>query len=104
MSYYDIIHQPVISEKAYAGMERGVYSFWVSPKATKTEIKSAIQRAFGVSVVGISTMNVRGKQKRVGRFIGTAQRPQEGRGSSRRRPAHRATRRPGLRRDLNMAD
>ena len=31
MSYYDIIKQPVISEKAYAGMERGVYSFWVSP-------------------------------------------------------------------------
>ncbi|CAM4327971.1 50S ribosomal protein L23 [Deinococcus marmoris] len=71
MSYYDIIHQPVVSEKAYAGMERGVYSFWVSPKATKTEIKSAIQRAFDVSVVGISTMNVRGKQKRVGKFIGT---------------------------------
>ena len=70
MSYYDIIKQPVISEKAYAGMERGVYSFWVSPKATKTEIKSAIQQAFGVTVVGISTMNVPGKRKRVGRFIG----------------------------------
>ena len=48
----------------------GVYSFWVSPKATKTEIKSAIQQAFGVTVVGISTMNVPGKRKRVGRFIG----------------------------------
>ncbi|SEJ76798.1 large subunit ribosomal protein L23 [Deinococcus reticulitermitis] len=70
MSYYDILHAPVISEKAYAGMERGVYSFWVSPKATKTEIKSAIQQAFGVTVVGISTMNVPGKRKRVGRFIG----------------------------------
>ena len=70
MSYYDIIKQPVISEKAYAGMERGVYSFWVSPKATKTEIKAAVQSAFGVTVVGISTMNVTGKRKRVGRFIG----------------------------------
>ena len=70
MSYYDIIKQPVISEKAYAGMERGVYSFWVSPKATKTEIKAAVQQAFGVTVVGISTMNVAGKRKRVGRFIG----------------------------------
>ncbi|MBB5236282.1 50S ribosomal protein L23 [Deinococcus budaensis] len=70
MSYYDIIKQPVISEKAYAGMERGVYSFWVSPKATKTEIKAAVQQAFGVTVVGISTMNVTGKRKRVGKFIG----------------------------------
>ena len=70
MSYYDILHAPVISEKAYAGMERGVYSFWVSPKATKTEIKAAVQQAFGVTVIGISTMNVAGKRKRVGRFIG----------------------------------
>ena len=70
MSHYDIIQAPVVSEKAYAGMERGVYSFWVSPKATKTEIKDAVQRAFGVQVVGISTMNVPGKRKRVGRFTG----------------------------------
>lgn len=70
MSHYDIIKQPVISEKAYAGMERGVYSFWVSPKATKTEIKAAVQQAFGVTVVGISTMNVTGKRKRVGKFTG----------------------------------
>ncbi|GAA5502165.1 50S ribosomal protein L23 [Deinococcus xinjiangensis] len=70
MSHYDIIQSPVISEKAYAGMERGVYSFWVSPKATKTEIKNAVQKAFDVTVVGISTMNVPGKRKRVGKFIG----------------------------------
>ncbi|MFC6591784.1 50S ribosomal protein L23 [Deinococcus lacus] len=70
MSYYDIIHQPVISEKAFSGMQRGVYAFWVSPKATKPEIKQAIQQAFGVTVIGISTMNVEGKRKRVGRFMG----------------------------------
>ncbi|PNY82092.1 50S ribosomal protein L23 [Deinococcus koreensis] len=70
MSHYDILQAPVVSEKAYAGMERGVYSFWVSPKATKTDIKDAIQKAFGVKVIGISTMNVPGKRKRVGKFIG----------------------------------
>ena len=70
MSHYDIIKAPVFSEKAVAGMERGAYTFWVSPKATKTEIKDAIQQAFGVRVIGISTMNVPGKRKRVGRFIG----------------------------------
>lgn len=70
MSHYDIIQAPVVSEKAFAGMEQGVYSFWVSPKATKPEIRDAIQKAFGVQVTGISTMNVRGKRKRVGRFMG----------------------------------
>ncbi|GHF64224.1 large subunit ribosomal protein L23 [Deinococcus metalli] len=70
MSHYDILQAPVISEKAYAGMERGVYTFWVSPKATKTDIKDAVQKAFGVQVIGISTMNVPGKRKRVGRFTG----------------------------------
>lgn len=70
MSHYDIIQKPVVSEKAFAAMERGVYAFWVDPKATKTEIKSAIQKAFGVTVIGISTMNVPGKRKRVGRFFG----------------------------------
>lgn len=70
MSYYDIIHAPVVSEKAFAGMEKGVYAFWVAPKATKPEIREAIQQAFGVQVIGISTMNVRGKRKRVGRFMG----------------------------------
>ncbi|PYE48116.1 50S ribosomal protein L23 [Deinococcus yavapaiensis] len=70
MSFYDIIKQPVISEKAYAGMERGVYSFWVDPKANKTQIKNAVQQAFGVRVVKVNTMNVEGKQKRVGKFQG----------------------------------
>lgn len=70
MSHYDIIQAPVFSEKAFAGMERGAYTFWVNPKATKTEIKDAIQRAFDVKVVGINTMNVPGKLKRVGRFMG----------------------------------
>lgn len=70
MSFYDVIKAPVISEKAYAGMARGVYSFWVEPDANKTQIKNALQQAFGVKVVKINTMNVEGKKKRVGRFEG----------------------------------
>ena len=70
MSHYDIIHAPVVSEKAFAGVERGVYSFWVDPKASKIEIRKAIQQAFGVEVTSVNTMNVRGKPKRVGRFEG----------------------------------
>lgn len=70
MSHYDIIQAPVLSEKAFENMGHGAYTFWVSPKATKTEIKYAIQKAFDVRVVSISTMNITGKPKRVGRFVG----------------------------------
>jgi len=69
-SFYDIIKAPVISEKAYANMERGMYSFWVDVDANKTQIKNAIQQAFGVRVVKVNTMNVEGKRKRVGKFVG----------------------------------
>ncbi|WP_052326806.1 50S ribosomal protein L23 [Deinococcus peraridilitoris] len=51
-------------------MERGVYSFWVHQDANKTEVKNAIQQAFGVRVVKINMMNIAGKRKRVGKFEG----------------------------------
>jgi large subunit ribosomal protein L23 len=67
---YDTIKKPVISEKSYAGMDRGVYTFWVEPSATKTDIRNAVQQAFGVTVVKIGTFNVLGKMKRTGKFEG----------------------------------
>jgi len=67
---YDVILAPVLSEKAYAGFAEGKYTFWVHPKATKTEIKNAVEAAFKVKVVGVNTMNVRGKKKRLGRYLG----------------------------------
>ncbi len=70
MSVFDTLQVPVVSEKAYAGMERGTYTFWVSPKATKTDVRNAVQQAFGVKVVKVTTFNVEGKVKRVGRFKG----------------------------------
>jgi large subunit ribosomal protein L23 len=70
VSAYDTILRPVISEKAYSGMERGTYTFWVKPGATKTEIKNAVQQAFGVNVIKVGTFNVEGKLKRTGKFIG----------------------------------
>lgn len=69
-SVYDTLQVPVVSEKAFAGMENGTYTFWVSPKATKTDVRNAVQQAFGVKVVKVTTFNVEGKVKRVGRFSG----------------------------------
>lgn len=70
MSIFDTLQQPVVSEKAFAGMEGGLYTFWVSPNATKTDVRNAVQQAFGVKVVKVNTFNVEGKVKRVGRFKG----------------------------------
>ncbi|MDV3351816.1 50S ribosomal protein L23 [Leptolyngbyaceae cyanobacterium CCMR0082] len=66
----DIVRKPIISEKATLNLENNQYTFEVAPKATKTEIKAAIEALFDVKVTGISTMNPPRKKKRLGRFIG----------------------------------
>jgi len=60
----DIILKPVVSEKSYALIERGVYTFEVSPAASKPEIHDAIEAIWGVKVVSVNTMNRKGKVRR----------------------------------------
>lgn len=69
-SPYDIIIKPIITEKSMTGMEESKYTFKVLKDANKTEIKLAIEEAFGVKVAKINTLNVKGKVKRQGRFVG----------------------------------
>ncbi len=66
----DIIRKPLITEKATLNLENNQYTFEVAPKATKPEIKAAVEALFDVKVTGISTMNPPRKKKRLGRFIG----------------------------------
>ncbi|WP_071776900.1 50S ribosomal protein L23 [Synechococcus sp. PCC 7335] len=66
----DIIRKPLITEKATIALENNQYTFEVAPKATKPQIKDAIEQLFDVSVVGISTQNPPRKKRRVGQFIG----------------------------------
>jgi len=66
----DIIRKPLITEKATIALENNQYTFEVAPKATKPQIKSAIEQLFNVTVVGISTQNPPRKKRRVGQFIG----------------------------------
>ncbi len=62
----DIILGPVITEKSYKGNENGVYTFKVDKRATKTQIKSEIEKHFGVKVLKINTLNTKPKAKRLG--------------------------------------
>ena len=65
MDYQDILIEPVLSEKATALREDGKYVFKVAPRATKTQIKEAVGRLFSVKVENCTTMNMKGKNRRV---------------------------------------
>lgn len=72
--YLEIIKSPVVTEKAAVLQEGGTYSFYVAPKANKTEIKDAIEKIFKVTVVDVRTINVHPRKKRVGRYTGLTNR------------------------------
>lgn len=66
----DIIIRPIITEQSMDGLPNGKYTFQVAKDANKLEIKDAVEALFNVEVVKVNTVNCRGKQKRVGRFVG----------------------------------
>ncbi len=66
----DIIIAPIITEKSNDGLNEGKYTFEVNPKATKIDIKNAVEKLFEVKVLNVNTINVRGKEKRMGRYVG----------------------------------
>lgn len=70
---HDIILRPVLTEKAYEGIADKCYVFEVDVRATKTEIKQAIEAVFaedGVKVEKVNTLRTLGKIKRQGRTQG----------------------------------
>ncbi len=62
----DVIIRPVISEKSYAQIDHGKYTFEVAKGAKKEEIKKAIEDIFKVHVTAVNTIAMRGKKKRQG--------------------------------------
>ncbi len=60
-----VILAPVVSEKSYDLIEReNTYTFRVDKRASKTEIRQAVESIFGVGVVRVNTLNRPGKRKR----------------------------------------
>jgi large subunit ribosomal protein L23 len=63
----DVILAPVVSEKSYDLIEHhNTYTFVVSKRTNKGEIKDAVESIFGVRVLRVNTMNRKGKMKRQG--------------------------------------
>lgn len=65
MMLEDVLIEPVLSEKATLLRDESKYVFKVAPAASKTEIMEAVRKLFGVKVVSCTTVNVRGKLKRI---------------------------------------
>lgn len=71
MTYaHDIIIRPIISEQSMAQIADRKYTFVVAKSANKIEIKKAVEEIFGVKVENVTTLNMAGKMKRMGRYEG----------------------------------
>jgi len=62
--HYDVIVAPHITEKSTLLSEQNAVVFKVATKATKPQIKAAVEALFGVSVTGVNTLVQKGKTKR----------------------------------------
>jgi len=68
----EIVIGPVITERTYALYTQGRYTFRVAAKASKTEIKNALEEQYGsIKVTRINTVSMRGKKRRSFRRLGT---------------------------------
>ena len=68
---YSIIKKPCLTEKGSTLQElNNQVVMKVDPRANKIEIKEAVEKLFNVKVSKVRTLNMTGKQKRVGRTIG----------------------------------
>lgn len=67
---YDIILKPVITENSMDMLAEKKYTFKVATDANKIEIKKAVEEIFDVKVSKVTTINMDGKLKRMGRYEG----------------------------------
>ena len=63
---YDIIIKPIITEQSMEQADIKKYAFEVAPGSEKIEIRRAIEELFGVKVLSVNTLNIKGKEKRQG--------------------------------------
>ena len=68
MNAYDVILRPVITEQSMEAIADKKYVFQVAIDANKTQIKEAVELAFGVKVAKVNTLRMQGKVKRTGAY------------------------------------
>ena len=70
LRHYDVIVSPAITEKSTMASEQNQVVFNVAKKASKPEIKAAVEALFGVKVMAVNTLVRKGKIKRFRGTIG----------------------------------
>ncbi|MQS52409.1 50S ribosomal protein L23 [Companilactobacillus mishanensis] len=70
MSARDVIIRPVVTESSMDTMADKKYTFDVAHDANKVLVRQSIEEIFGVKVKKVNIMNVSGKKKRQGRYVG----------------------------------
>ncbi|MBQ4564174.1 MAG: 50S ribosomal protein L23 [Lachnospiraceae bacterium] len=71
IKYYDVILEPVITEKSMNQMSEKKYTFLVHPDANKSMVKEAVEKMFsGTKVASVNTINNDGKKRTRGRIVG----------------------------------
>lgn len=75
MDAQDVIIRPVVSEKSYALLDQGAYTFEINRQANKVQVRQAIETLFGVKVAKVNTLNRKGKRKRNRRNATYGRRP-----------------------------
>jgi large subunit ribosomal protein L23 len=68
--HYDVIRNPVVTEKSTMASEHGQVVFDVAMDATKPEIKAAVEALFSVKVKAVNTLVRKGKEKRFRNRLG----------------------------------
>ena len=70
LRHYDVIRNPVVTEKSTMASEHGQVVFDVAMDATKPEIKAAVEALFSVKVKAVNTLVRKGKEKRFRNRLG----------------------------------
>ena len=70
MHIRDVIVAPVITEKSHLQVEKGKYTFEVATKATKVDVRNAVEKIFKVDVDQVNMLTKRSKRKTFGRYVG----------------------------------
>lgn len=63
-----VLKGPIVTEKSRLDQARGLYTFAVGEETNKNQIKKAIEDVFGVDVLRVRTVNLKGKKRRQGRY------------------------------------
>ena len=66
MNIYEVLRQPVITEKSTYLQEQDKYVFEVALTANKVQVRQAVEKAFGVKVLAVNIVTNPGKHKRYG--------------------------------------